>query len=61
MARGEVYGARISVVALTRTGVLARRGRSIPVGLRPGRMAERNSMFDVTRWIFEGGGVDSIL
>lgn len=38
------------------TGVLAERARLAPVGLSPRKMVERNSAFDVSRWIFVGGG-----
>lgn len=36
--------------------MLAERARLAPVGLSPMKMVERNSAFDVSRWIFVGGG-----
>lgn len=36
--------------------MLAERARLAPVGLSPMKMLERNSAFDVSRWIFVGGG-----
>lgn len=38
------------------TGVLAGSACLTPVGLRPRKMVERNSTFDVSRWIVVGGG-----
>lgn len=53
MTRGKVYGARMMVGdlrgSLTKTGVLARRARSTPVGSRPRKIAERNSKTDLSR------------
>lgn len=36
--------------------MLAGRACLAPVGLSPKKMVERNSAFDVSRWIFVGGG-----
>lgn len=53
MTRGKVYGARIMVGnlrgSLTKTGLLARMARSTLVGLRPRKIAERNSTSDLSR------------